>query len=57
MSNIKILISCHKPSVIPDSELMMAIEVGAALRSKHIEGVLQDNLGDNISEKIRCTVS
>lgn len=51
MSNVKILISCHKPSVIPDSDLMMAIEVGAALRNKHIEGALQDNLGDNISEK------
>ena len=51
MGNIKILISCHKQSIVPDSEIMLPIEVGADLRSKHIEGYIQDNSGDNISAK------
>ena len=51
MGNIKILISCHKQSIVPDSEIMLPIEVGADLRSKHIEGYIQDNSGDNISVK------
>ena len=42
MGNIKILISCHKQSIVPDSEIMLPIEVGADLRSKHIEGYIQD---------------
>lgn len=51
MGNIKILISCHKQSIVPDSEIMLPIEVGADLHSKHIEGYIQDNSGDNISAK------
>lgn len=51
MGNIKILISCHKQSIVPDSEIMLPIEVGADLRSRHIEGYIQDNTGDNISAK------
>ena len=51
MGNIKILISCHKQSIVPDSEIMFPIEVGADLRSRHIEGYIQDNTGDNISAK------
>ena len=30
---------------------MLPIEVGADLRSRHIEGYIQDNTGDNISAK------
>lgn len=51
MKNIKILISCHKLSTVPDSEIMLPIEVGADLRDKHFEGVFQDNQGENISSK------
>lgn len=51
MGNLKILISCHKQSIVPDSEIMLPIEVGADLRSRHIEGYIQDNTGDNISAK------
>ena len=51
MGNIKILISCHKQSIVPDSEIMLPIEVGADLRNRHIEGYIQDNTGDNISAK------
>lgn len=49
--NIKILISCHKKSKVPNSKIMIPIEVGTALRNNHIEGTLKDNDGDNISEK------
>lgn len=51
MKDIKILISCHKQSMVPDSKIMLPIEVGADLRKKHIEGILQDNQGKNISSK------
>ena len=51
MGNIKILISCHKQSIVPESEIMLPIEVGADLRGRHIEGYIQDNTGDNISAK------
>lgn len=51
MKNIKILISCHKQSMVPDSKIMLPIEVGADLRKKHIEEILQDNQGENISSK------
>ena len=51
MKNIKILISCHKQSIVPESEIMLPIEVGSTLRSNHIEGAIQDNTGENISEK------
>lgn len=51
MKDIKILISCHKQSMVPDSKIMLPIEVGADLRKKHIEGILQDNQGENISSK------
>ena len=59
MGNIKILISCHKQSIVPDSEIMLPIEVGADLRSRHIEGYIQDNTGDNISakNKMYCEVT
>lgn len=51
MKDIKILISCHKQSMVPDSKIMLPIEVGADLRKKHIEGILRDNQGENISSK------
>lgn len=37
--------------MVPDSKIMLPIEVGADLRKKHIEGILQDNQGENISSK------
>ena len=51
MVNIKILISCHKQSIVPESKLMLPIEVGASLRSHHIAGTILDNAGENISSK------
>ena len=37
--------------MVPDSKIMLPIEVGADLRKKHIEGILRDNQGENISSK------
>ena len=49
--NIKILVSCHKPSKVADNPLLQPIEVGCATRKKHPENMLRDNDGENISEK------
>ena len=51
MKNIKILVSCHKQSMVPESNIILPIEVGADLRKKHIEGLMLDNTGENISSK------
>lgn len=51
MKDVKILVSCHKQSVVPKSNIIFPIEVGAELRKKHIEGLIRDNTGDNISSK------
>ena len=49
--DIKILISCHKPSQTVKNDLLFPIEVGAALRTEHPEGMLRDDEGINISSK------
>lgn len=46
--NIKILIACHKPSVIPHNDIFLPIQVGAAISNKDL-GIQRDNSGDNIS--------
>ncbi|MDF2923202.1 MAG: hypothetical protein K0R57_2116 [Paenibacillaceae bacterium] len=51
MSNIKILISCHKDFDIPKSEIMLPIQVGAAISKKRIDNMLYDDDGQNISSK------
>lgn len=51
MSNIKILISCHKPADHPKSQLMLPIQVGAAIAKKRLPGMLYDDQGESISEK------
>lgn len=49
--NIKIYISCHKPSQIVTGDCFYPIQVGAALARKRMEGMLHDDVGDNISKK------
>lgn len=49
--DIKILVSCHKPSSFVDNPLLQPIEVGCDTRKKHPENMLRDNTGENISEK------
>ena len=51
MSNIQILISCHKESEHPDSRILHPIQVGAATAARRFEGMLHDDDGENISAK------
>lgn len=48
---IEIYVSCHKESYVPNNSLLIPIQVGTALSNKKLEGMLYDNVGDNISEK------
>lgn len=50
MPDIKIIVACHKPTVLPKCDLFVPIQPGAALTDFHMD-MLQDNTGDNISEK------
>lgn len=49
--SIKIYISCHKPSQVPAGPWFYPIQVGAALSEDRMEGMLHDDVGENISEK------
>lgn len=51
MSNIKIAVACHKPSVLPENELFIPIQVGASIASKRIPNIEHDDNGKNISGK------
>lgn len=46
---IKIFVSCHKYSPVPEHPLLVPIQVGAALSGTVFPGFLQDNTGANIS--------
>lgn len=50
MSNIKIGVACHKPSVLPNNALFMPIQVGSK-NAKNRMNMAHDDEGDNISEK------
>ncbi|MDD4839288.1 MAG: DUF4422 domain-containing protein [Clostridia bacterium] len=50
MKNIKILVSCHKESYVPENKLLIPIQVGAKGK-RPIAGMLRDDEGENISEK------
>ena len=43
MSNISILVSCHKPVEVVPSEIIKPIQVGCALNEKRFKGMLRDN--------------
>lgn len=49
--DIKILVSCHKDIVAPQSNVFLPIHVGAASTSKSLNGMQPDNVGENISER------
>lgn len=52
MSDVKILISCHKQADHPASEILLPIQVGAANAKKRFPGMLQDDEGiDHLSQK------
>lgn len=53
MAEIKLLVSCHRPSPVPEHPLLSPIQVGTALSEVRFPGFLHDDEGENISEKNR----
>ncbi len=51
MLDIKIFVVCHKPSYVPKNPYLYPIQVGTALASNKLLGMLHDDEGDNISNK------
>lgn len=51
--DIKIYVPCHQKSYVPESNIMIPIQAGAALLGERFEHMLHDDEGDNISEKNR----
>lgn len=49
-TNVKIFISCHKPSEYVSNEVLQPIQVGTVLKNFRLTGILHDDEGDNISE-------
>ena len=47
-----IFIACHKPCYIPDVSCFYPVRVGAELHKEPIEGMQDDNEGENISSLI-----
>ncbi|MCR5399004.1 MAG: DUF4422 domain-containing protein, partial [Lachnospiraceae bacterium] len=47
--DIKILISCHKPTEYISNDVLMPIQVGSSLGNTRLSGMLHDDEGDNIS--------
>lgn len=50
-NKIKIYVSCHKDSYVPNNNLLYPIQVGTSLNSKIPGMAYYDNTGDNISDK------
>ncbi len=48
---IKLFVSCHKRSDVPEHPLLQPIQVGTELAHEEFLGFLHDNTGDNISAK------
>ncbi|SKA09220.1 Lipopolysaccharide biosynthesis protein, LPS:glycosyltransferase [Pilibacter termitis] len=49
--DLKIYVSMHKPSFVPENKYLYPIQVGTEIAEKKFDGVLYDNTGENISEK------
>lgn len=49
--NIKILVSCHKETYIPDSDIYMPVHVGASCAPSPLPGMQPDDEGENISDR------
>lgn len=48
--SVKIVVSCHKPFPIPDSDVYLPVQVGA-INAAAIPGMQPDDEGENISER------
>lgn len=53
MSNIKIMIACHKKTDVISTENFLPIQLGCANTSLRLPNMLYDDTGENISEKNR----
>ena len=53
MSNIKLFVCCHQNMPMPDHELLVPVQVGAALADEHFALFRYDDAGENISGKNR----
>lgn len=51
--DIKLFVCCHKKEQIAQHELLVPVQVGAALAAERFEGFQQDDSGEHISEKNR----
>jgi hypothetical protein len=52
-NRVKILVACHKPSPIPQNDMLMPIHVGSKC-SQFVLDMQRDDEGENISEKNYC---
>lgn len=53
MSNCKLFVCCHQNNSFPKNELLVPVQVGAALAGEHFDGFVYDDAGENISRKNR----
>lgn len=53
MRDIRLYVSCHKPTPVPEYPLLLPIQVGSALSEERFPGFLQDDAGENISGQNR----
>lgn len=51
MRDIKIFVSCHKPSYVVKNDFIKPVQVGTSLQKNTFENMYHDNEGDNISDK------
>ena len=51
MLDVKIFISCHKESFVPDCPILIPVQAGAALSGHRFCGMRYDDEGENISAK------
>lgn len=52
-TKVNVYVACHKDAYVPEIECFKAIQVGCANAPAKLNGMLSDNVGDNISEKNR----
>lgn len=59
MADIKILVSCHKESYVPESKFLYPIQVGTEISNKKYKTSYYDNQGDHISgeNKFYCELT
>lgn len=57
MSDVKILVACHKDTALLKSNVLLPIQVGAAQGKKKLDNMLMDNTEKIYLKKIRCIVN